>query len=85
MRKMPVNQERMPLEISPAQCRAARAMLRWTLRGLADRAGVERQKIHWFESERRAAAEAARGALRAAFEAGGVEFGEDGWIRLRAE
>ncbi len=83
MPKMPVNRERKPLEISPAQCRAARAMLRWTLRALADRAGVERQKIHWFESERRASKDVMRGALRAAFEAGGVEFGEDGWIRLK--
>lgn len=70
------------MEISPAQCRAARAMVNWSLSELARRSGIDRQTINRFEQENRKTWPKTRARLRQVLEEV-VEFGADGWIRLR--
>jgi len=41
------------MEISPAQCRAARALLDWKQETLATKAGVALKTVRDFENERR--------------------------------
>jgi transcriptional regulator with XRE-family HTH domain len=60
--------------ITPAQCRAARALLKWTFSDLAERSQVSVSTINSFELERRQPIPANLGAIRRAFEAGGVDF-----------
>ncbi|MCB9756764.1 MAG: helix-turn-helix transcriptional regulator [Myxococcales bacterium] len=64
--------------MNPAQCRAARALLLWTLDDLAKRADVTRNTIHLFEHGRSKPHKATVKALRAAFEEAGVEFLDNG-------
>ena len=60
--------------ITPRQCRAARGLLRWTVRKLAEESGVTFRTIVDFENEKRLPINATLQALQAAFERGGVEF-----------
>ena len=60
--------------MTPAQCRAARALLDWTQSTLADAAGGGLSIVVDFEKERRAVSDAARDAIEAALIAGGVIF-----------
>lgn len=60
--------------IKPAQCRAGRALLAWTMPQLADASGVSVSTINSFELERRNPIAANLGALQRALEAAGVEF-----------
>jgi transcriptional regulator with XRE-family HTH domain len=60
--------------ISPAQCRAARALLDWQQRDLAKKSGVSKQAILQFERGRRASWPRTLDDLREAFEDAGVEF-----------
>jgi transcriptional regulator with XRE-family HTH domain len=60
--------------ITPRQCTAARGLLRWTVRRLAEESGVTFRTIVDFENEKRAPISATLQALQAAFERGGVEF-----------
>lgn len=63
--------------ISPAQCRAARGILSWTQRELAEAAQVAERTVARFEgSEAERRAGLAPRALRAAFEKHGVGFAE---------
>ena len=65
---------------SPAQCRAARALLNWTQAVLAERAGVARKTIADFELATRTLHIRTRRDITATLEAAGVEFtwGENG-------
>ena len=56
------------------QCRAARALLGWTLDELAERSSISRGSIHRFESGIGEPRRSTVRLLREAFEAAGIEF-----------
>lgn len=64
--------------ISPAICRAARALVDWKQPELASAAGLGLSTIVDFEKERRTVSEDAVTAIRTALEAAGVQFVEQG-------
>ncbi len=72
--------------VTSAQIRAARALLNWTVRDLADRAGVHRNTVTRAETDATGPGHATA-AIRAALEAAGVIFvdenGEGPGVRLR--
>lgn len=71
------------MEISPEQCRAARAMLDWTQQTLATRVGVALKTVRDFETGRRTPLNIIRSSIKQALEEGGIEFlGQDG-LRLK--
>lgn len=74
-------------EISPAQCKAARALLGITQPELADLASLGLSTVVDFEKGRRQLSEAAVRALRTALEHAGVKFipenGDGAGVRLR--
>ena len=71
--------------MKPAQMRMARAALNWSLRELAEAAGVHRNTISNFETGKYAGDPATLAAIRTALEAAGVEFtnGDQPGVRLR--
>jgi transcriptional regulator with XRE-family HTH domain len=73
--------------VKPAQVRMARAALNWSLADLAEAAGVHRNTISNFETEKYAGSEEALAAIRSALESAGVIFvhenGEGPGVRLR--
>lgn len=75
------------MELTPAQCRAARALLNWSQDQLEASAKVARKTIADFEREARQPYDRTLTALRAALEAAGVEFiaenGGGAGVRLR--
>jgi DNA-binding XRE family transcriptional regulator len=60
--------------MTPAQCRAARAMLQWSQTELAKRAKVARKTVADFEQEIRQLRRRSREAITEAIEAAGVHF-----------
>jgi transcriptional regulator with XRE-family HTH domain len=60
--------------VSPAQCRAARALLGWTQAALAERSGVARKTIADFELDQRTLQMRTRRDITGAFIASGIEF-----------
>jgi transcriptional regulator with XRE-family HTH domain len=74
--------------ISPAQCRAARALLDWSQVELANRAGVGVVTIRQLEADLHAPRRATLGVVRRALEDAGVEFidqnGGGPGVRLRS-
>ncbi len=60
------------MSLTPAQCRAARALLAWTQDELAEHAAVSRGTIRGFETGQHALQRATAAAVRRAFEAAGV-------------
>jgi transcriptional regulator with XRE-family HTH domain len=60
--------------ITPDQCRAARALLRWTQEQLAETAGVGVSTVEAFEAALRQPIDRNRAAIRQAFEAAGIAF-----------
>lgn len=75
MTSMPnmLNSHRRPVA-SPAQCRAARALLRWTQDRLAERAAVARKTVADFELGNRSLHRRTRLDITIALEASGIEF-----------
>jgi transcriptional regulator with XRE-family HTH domain len=71
--------------VKPAQVRMARAALNWSLADLAEAAGVHRNTISNFETEKFAGDPEKLTAIRAALESAGVEFtnGDAPGVRLR--
>ena len=73
--------------MTSAQVRAARGLLNWTVRDLAERSGVHRNTITNLETGRYAGSPSAVAAIRAALESAGVEFlepnGGGPGVRLR--
>jgi len=59
---------------SPAQCRAARALLRWTQGQLAQQATVARKTVADFELGNRSLHRRTRLDITVALEAAGIEF-----------
>src|SRR4051794_4848149 len=71
--------------ITAAQCRMARAALRWDAAQLAEQAGVARMTVLRFEAGQTEPTRGTRALLRQAFEAAGIEFRPDGSLRLREQ
>jgi DNA-binding XRE family transcriptional regulator len=71
------------MEISPGQCRAARALLNWTQETLANKAGVALKTVRDFENERRNALKVVRASIQQSFEAAGIEFLDDDGLRVK--
>lgn len=63
--------------MTSAQIRAARALLNWTVRDLAEKAGVHRNTVTRAETEATGPGYATQ-AIRDALEAAGVEFLAEG-------
>lgn len=63
--------------VSPAQCRAGRALLGWSQSRLAGVSGVSRRSIAYYESGTRRLTLRTRSAITAALEAAGVLFPTD--------
>jgi DNA-binding XRE family transcriptional regulator len=62
------------MEISPAQCRAARGLLDWTQGELAQKVGVALRTIQDFENGRRTPLAIVRSSIKQAFVQAGIEF-----------
>ena len=73
------------LDVIPAHCRSARAMLNWTKPKLAEAAGLGLSTVVDFERSRRIVSGAAVQAIRCALESAGVEFtiGDEPGVKLR--
>jgi DNA-binding XRE family transcriptional regulator len=71
------------MEISPAQCRAARALLNWNQKTLADKTGVALKTVRAFETGRTKPLGVTRAAIKQALEKAGVEFLDGDGVRLR--
>jgi hypothetical protein len=70
--------------LTPAQCRAARALLDWPREWLATESGTGQGSIANFEKGARAPRSVTIGALRRALEKAGIEFLDDGQgVRLK--
>lgn len=71
--------------MTPAQCRAARGLLKWSQEGLANAAEVGIVSVRQFENENTEPRRATLAAIRRALEAAGVEFtnGDAPGVRLR--
>ena len=73
--------------MTPAQCRAARALVSWTQSHLAEVAGLGTSTVADFELERREVSPGAVDALREALEKAGVamidENGMGAGVRLK--
>ena len=62
------------MDISPAQCRAARALLDWTQGELANKVGVAVKTIRNFEGGLRTPHTLSRVSIKQALEKDGIEF-----------
>jgi ribosome-binding protein aMBF1 (putative translation factor) len=75
------------MTISPAQCRAARALLDWSQQQLADAAKVGNATIRNFEGSKSTPQNATLVVMRSAFEIAGIVFvaenGGGAGVRLR--
>lgn len=72
--------------MTSAQIRAGRALVNWTVRKLAEKAGIHRNTVTNIETERSSGDDATLAAIRAALEKAGVEFtnGKRPGVRLNA-
>ena len=68
--------------MTPAQCRAARGLLKWTQEDLAAKADVAVLTIRTFEGEKASPRRATLAAILRALETAGIEF-IPGGARLR--
>lgn len=66
------------MTITPAQCRAARAILGWNQEALVEASGVTKSTIANFEISKSNPNPRTIAALRSALEAAGIEFLESG-------
>lgn len=75
-------------DLTPAQCRAARALLGWGQRELEEKSGAAKKTIADFEAANRSPRADTLARLRKALERGGVDFipenGGGAGVRLRA-
>lgn len=73
------------MEMTPAQCRAARGLVNWSQAQLGERSGLGLKTIADFEREiRKRLHRRTLDAITAAFDAAGVEFINRG-VRMRAD
>jgi transcriptional regulator with XRE-family HTH domain len=73
--------------VTSAQIRAARGLLDWTVRDLAERSGVHRDMVSKIETGAYAGDPGTLAAIRRALERAGVEFtnGDAPGVRLRTK
>jgi transcriptional regulator with XRE-family HTH domain len=73
------------MTLSPAQCRAARALLNWSQEDLVRASGITKKTIADFERGATSPRLQTLAQIRAAFEAAGIEFldGEAPGVRAR--
>jgi transcriptional regulator with XRE-family HTH domain len=71
--------------LTPAQSRAARALVDWSQERLAEGSNLSESTIRDFEKGRRVPATNNLIAIRRALEEAGVEFKPDGSLRLREQ
>jgi transcriptional regulator with XRE-family HTH domain len=71
------------MDITAAQCRAARGLVNFTQDRLAELSRVSKRTVSHFEGEERQPVPATLSAIQRALEAAGVEFIERG-VRLKA-
>ena len=71
--------------ITPAQCRAARALLKWTQQDLARHCDAGLNTIRTFEAEKSSPHKSTLRLLRTTLEAAGVAFIDDngGGVKLK--
>ncbi|RVD71379.1 MAG: helix-turn-helix transcriptional regulator [Mesorhizobium sp.] len=73
--------------LTSAQCRAARALVKWSVRDLSEMCGVHRNTISALETDQSAPNNSTLAAIRTALESAGVEFipenGGGAGVRLR--
>lgn len=71
--------------MTPAQCRAARGLLKWTQDDLAEKARVSAVTLRNFENEKSSPQRATLAVMQQTFEEAGVEFfdGDAPGVRLR--
>jgi hypothetical protein len=70
------------MEISPGQCRAARA-LKLDAGGPRQQSGRGAEDVRDFENERRQSLKIVRTSIQQAFEQAGIEFFDDDGLRLK--
>ena len=68
------------MSFSMAQCRAARALLGWSQDDLSDASKVAKGTVAQFEAGKRTPYDRTLADIRAALEAAGVEFIEEGGV-----
>jgi len=66
-----------------AQLRAARSMLKWTLKQASEKAKIHRNTIMGIESGNVTPNHRTEEALRSAYEKAGIVFGNDGSVRRK--
>jgi transcriptional regulator with XRE-family HTH domain len=73
--------------MTPAQCRAARALLEWSQQQLADAAKIGNATIRNFEGGKSTPQNATLDVLQRALESAGVEFtnGDEPGVKLKAK
>ncbi len=78
-------QAKSSVEMQACHCRAARALLNWTIADLAKRAGLSADTVHRFESEKPGSRESTRRVIRQVLEGEGFEFynGQEPGVRIR--
>ena len=79
------NRSRRAVQISPEQCRAARAWLSWTQAELANRSNVGLSALKDFERGARRTLPAIRIQIQTALEEAGVEFPSSDSIRVQSD
>jgi DNA-binding XRE family transcriptional regulator len=78
-----INRHSLGMEISPAQCRAARALLDWTQGELADKVGVAVKTIRNFEGGLRTPHNLSRVSIKQALEKAGIDFLANDGVRRK--
>jgi ribosome-binding protein aMBF1 (putative translation factor) len=73
------------LTVTPAQCKAARRLLGWSVDNLAHKVRLSELDIARFESGKPTMSFIGTAIIRRAFEIAGLAFDEDGRPRLRRE
>jgi len=71
--------------LTPAQCRAARAFLNWTLADLAAASGLSRASLNAFEGEKGNPKAETLARVRYALEQKNIEFTDEPGVRIKRE
>ncbi len=71
--------------ITPAQSRAARALLKWTVEEAGKRAGIGKNTVVRFESETGNSQRSSGAVIEAAYRAAGIDFPDLRTVTIRPE
>jgi transcriptional regulator with XRE-family HTH domain len=72
-----------PMNLTGAQCKAARTLLNWTQPRIAGELGISVSQVASFEAGKSQLSVLQTSVLRRVLERAGVEFEDDGRVRLR--